>query len=646
MFRTRTAPAPGAEGLDDVIIGAEGETFDAVRFLAARGEHERAPVCGSGRLNGHILCLLQKSLKSFMMARPSHARCKLTLVVALAAFYPVGAGSAQQPATDSSSHCDGKLVYAVDVKTDRPSFKGAMVWWRRIARKLGLHHETTSEGLVRRFVTLDPGRGCTEFRRTESERILRAQPYLAEANIVATQTGDSVLVGVSTVDEVPVIAGARLRGSHVEAFNLGTMNLLGAGMHVEGRWQDGRVYRDGFGGRLSHNQIFGRPYSIAFEGDRYPIGEAYSTALSHPFITDLQRIAWHAGFTTSKDFARLRRPDRAQLVMPLDRSIWDVGGVVRLGPPRRLYLIGGVVLGQHFMPGNELSQVDTITGRFTPIAPPPPVGVRQYDRYDATSVAAVLGVRALTFTRMRLDAIESEQDVATGTQVGTLIGTAPLSGSFLGNGFTAIDAYAGGRSRRNFVGARAEIESRVDLQRRDWEHLIASGRAAWYFKPTRRWTSEVSIEGGAGWRTLLPFQLDLGDRNGGVRGYARSLEAGAQRLLVRGEQRFDLARYQKTRAAIGAAFFADAGKIWAGDVPFGVTTPARTSVGAALLAAIPARSQRTIRAEVALPLDRTLGARPELRFVVREPARGFWFDPPRVRWARLSTVPEQIFSWP
>jgi hypothetical protein len=40
------------------------------------------------------------------------------------------------------------------------------------------------------------------------------------------------------------------------------------------------------------------------------------------------------------------------------------------------------------------------------------------------------------------------------------------------------------------------------------------------------------------------------------------------------------------------------------------------------------------------------GAGVEFRFIVREPMRGFWFEPPRVRWARLSAVPEQIFNWP
>ena len=574
-----------------------------------------------------------------MMGLHSLPRYIRLRAVAFALLVPAGAASAQ---ADSTFRCDGLTVDSVKVRTNRPPFRGAIGLWRRLARSLGLHHETTSPGLVRRFVSLDPGLGCTEFRRSESERILRAQPYLADATVTTTQVGDSIRVNVSTIDEVPVVAGARLRGTRPEAVNFGTMNFLGAGMHVEGRWEDGRVYRDGFGGKLSHSQILGRPYLLTLEGARRPIGEQFSAALSHAFLTDLQRVAWQAGYTTSKDFARLRRPDRTLLVQPLDRANWNIGGVVRLGAARRLTLLGAMVLGQRVSPRNEISSVDTISGLFRPDT----AVVRQYSDYNATSIAGVFGLRALTYSRMRgLDALDAEQDVATGTQIGTLLGANPFS-ALLRNGFGSIDAYVAGRSRRNFVALRTEIETQLDLLHGDWRHLIASGRAAWYFQPRTRWTSELSIEGGAGWRTILPFQLELGDRQGGLRGYARSLEAGSQRMLVRLEQRLDLARYQGTRAAIGAAFFSDAGRMWAGDVPFGQDTPIRTSVGAALLAAVPARSQRTIRAEVAVPLSRAQGAKPELRFVIREPARRFWLDPPRVRWARVSALPEQIFSWP
>jgi hypothetical protein len=576
------------------------------------------------------------------MDRAHRARLTLALIVAVSALRP---SKTLAQATDSTARCDGMSVQSVDVQTHRPAFRGALAWWRKAANTIGLHHQTTTEGVVRRFVSLDPGLGCTEFRRSESERILRAQPFLADASVVTKQDGDSIRVGVQTVDEAAIVGAARLRGSRVQALNLGTLNFRGAGMHVEGRWEQGGIYRDGIGGKLAHYQLFGHPYMLVLEGMRHPIGEVYSAALSHPFLTDLQRIAWHGGYVTSKDFASLHRPDRVQLVQPVDRVWWNLGGVTRLGPPRRLFLIGGMVIGQRLVPQDQFSKVDTISGRLNPTVDT--AGVRHYAPYDATSIASVMGLRALTFTRMRgLDAIDAEQDVATGLQIGVLLGTRPLTGALLRGGFASIDAYGAGRTKRNLVGARLGAESRVDVQHGDWQHLIASGRTAWYFQPRARWVSELSLEGAAGWRTIIPFQLELGDRQGGLRGYARSLEAGSQRLLVRLEQRFDVARYQGTRAAIGAAFFADAGRMWAGDVPFGVNTAVRASVGVALLAALPARSQRTVRAELAVPMSRTLGARPELRFVVREPARGFWYDPPKIRWARLATVPEQIFTWP
>src|SRR5438132_1290814 len=82
-----------------------------------------------------------------------------------------------------------------------------------------------------------------------------------------------------------------------------------------------------------------------------PIGEVYSAALSHPFLTDLQRIAWHGGYVTSKnDLAHLHRPDRSELTQPVDRVWWNLGGVTRIGPPRRLFLVGGMVIGQRVVP--------------------------------------------------------------------------------------------------------------------------------------------------------------------------------------------------------------------------------------------------------------------------------------------------------
>lgn len=565
-------------------------------------------------------------------------RAALALSIALAP-------SVSAQGVDTLEACDGMGVRSLSVATAKPEFRGAAGMWRKFARALGLHHHTTNTGVVRRFVSLDPQRGCTEFRRAESERILRAQPFIADARVTTIRTGDSVHVEVSTVDEVPVLGSARLREGKIAAASLGTLNFMGTGMHVEGRWEKARGQRQGFGGRVAHPQLLGRPYFLIFDGYRRSIGEYYHVSAQHPFYTDLQRIAWAAGYSTSKDFAWLRRTDRSQLIQPVDRATWNLGGVMRFGPPRKLGLVGGMFIGERVVTRHEFFAVDSMSGRL--VSTTDTVGVRRYPTHDVTNAAGVLGVRALRYSRMHgLDALTTEQDIATGLQLGLLFGMQPWGHAPLRNSFGLVDAYAAGRSRRNFIGMRVEMESRLDVREMRSTHIVGSGRAAWYFKPTPAWTSELSSEFGGGWRTLMPFQLELGDRQGGLRGYARSREAGGQRLIGRAEQRGYIGRFRGRTAAIGLAAFTEAGKIWAGDVPFGVETPVRVSAGMALLASVPARSQRTLRAEIAWPFSRERGARTELRFSVREAARGFWTEPPRIRSARIAAAPEHIFAWP
>src|SRR5207253_10710259 len=129
--------------------------------------------------------------------------------------------------------------------------------------------------------------------------------------------------------------------------------------------------------------------------------------------------------------------------------------------------------------------------------------------------------------------------------------------------------------------------------------------------------------------------------DGGVRGYSRSFEVGGQGVVARVEQRYQLGRYRGEEASYGAEAFADVGRVWAGYAAFGRDTPLRASLGAGIVAAVPARSQRTIHADLAFPLRGREGARPELRFSVREQLRGFWREPARVRWMRLTSAAEQ-----
>jgi hypothetical protein len=158
-------------------------------------------------------------------------------------------------------------------------------------------------------------------------------------------------------------------------------------------------------------------------------------------------------------------------------------------------------------------------------------------------------------------------------------------------------------------------------------------------------TLVVDGEWSGGWRQRLPFQLTLGDQRGGVRGYGRSQSAGAQRAVVRLEDRWYVTRI-RALADVGVAPFFDAGRLWAGDAAFGVNTPVRMGAGISLLAAVPPRSKRLFRLEIGYPLSKDPHARLEIRISATDLTRVFWDEPGDVRRSRESTVPGSIFNWP
>lgn len=534
---------------------------------------------------------------------------------------------------------------AIEVETRRPRFSGPMALWRRAARSIGLHNTETREVVIRRFLSLEEGRPCTEFRRAESERLLRAQPFLATASVRAVDDGaGGVRVLVETVDEVPALVAARYNGGDW-ALALGNDNIFGSGTRVMVRAEQRAHYRNGMGAALEHRQVFGRPYVLTLDGTRHPRGERYVAELGHAFLTDLQRFAWHTGFAHRRDYLRLRTDDDdATLTLPLRQVTWDVGGVVRVGPPGRTFLGGGVLTGERVLPDRATVLV-TDTG-FVP-APPADVDAgSQYVAARSVRANAVGGFRNIRYRPARgMDALSGQQDLANGVQVGLIVGRSIPRLSPDDDGFVATHVFAGIGGERSYAAFQVDGEARREFGGDgDWDAILGSGRAAWYFKPARVFTSMASVEWAGGWRARFPAMLELGDREGGVRGFGDADLAGARRGVVRLEERW-FAGPVRGRGDLGFAVFADAGKVWAGDAPFGVTTPVAASVGLSVMAAVPVGGQRLYRADIAIPV-RGPGSGVELRFSANDPTRAFWETPDDIIRARAAAIPQRIFGWP
>ena len=89
-----------------------------------------------------------------------------------------------------------------------------------------------------------------------------------------------------------------------------------------------------------------------------------------------------------------------------------------------------------------------------------------------------------------------------------------------------------------------------------------------------------------------------------------------------------------------------AGRGVAGDVPLGVTTGYRPSVGIGILAAVPPRSRRMWRLDVAVPLRRQDGAGVGIRLTNEDRTRQFWHEPADLRRNPDRTTPLSVLGWP
>ena len=559
-------------------------------------------------------------------------------LAAMAALLAPAALAAQEPAAPLAS-CEGLVVSAVDVEPEPPHIVGADApWlWRAVGRVV-LQQQTTRPGVVRDFLRLAPGDRCTDRDRTESERILRAQPFIADAEVRAEADGaGGVRVVARTEDDLPLVVSGRFRDRGLRALSYGNANVLGQGRLVVGRWERGYAYRDGFGAELVDHHAFGGPNVAAVTAWRAPLGHEVEATLAHPFYTPLQRVAWTAGYRTQESWTALRRRGASSVTLPSQRDQWSAGGVVRLGGTGRGVFAGALAFHSRFEPVRDpvvVTDVGLVDADDT--AP-----LERFGELSTTHVAGVVGVSALSFLRVEgFDALEGPQDIGRGIQVEAAVDPGIGDGQFY-----AGDVYAGAGSRHWFVGARVEAEGRRPDDVGGWHDVVAGGRLAWYVKSGPRRTFVTSAEYAGVWHARLPHQVTLADRRGGLRGYRDTDYAGGRRAVLRGELRRVLGGIPRL-ATLGVAGFAEGARLWAGDAPYGVSTNTKGSVGVGLLAAAPRQSRRMLRADVAYPLVRGGGAEWELRVTATSAARGFWREPAEVARLRASALTASLFNWP
>jgi len=542
--------------------------------------------------------------------------------------------------------CRGQRIDSISIDAEAPTVAGL----RRVPVVGNVVREThvvTRDEIIRRFLLLHVRGRCSELRRAESERILRAQPFIADANIdvVGNERG-GVNLDVHTIDEASlIVSGSVASGSPtVRGAKLGSANLSGLGIATSVSWRYQRVFDDRLELRISDYQFAGSPYVFSLASLRDALGRDDHAEMTFPFRTDLQRLAWRALIGESRGHAQFTERDSGRLALGYGREYAEAGGIARLGPPGRLSLFGVSFT-------NERSWPDSAPVRLTEAGFHSDTAAAFAGRFMETKAArvnALIGLRGIRFMRARgFDALRAVQDVPIGLQIGTLIGRAvPAFGANSNDVFVASDLYLGLGSPRLTYRLQLQGEGRHARGSKSWDGLVGSGRLARYSRPGDHRTRILSVEWSGTSRVLIPHSLSLGVPDGGVRGFNGDTAVAGRRGIARLDEQYYVGS-PFSFGDLGIAWFTDAGQMWRGDLPYGETTPVRFSGGVSLLLAIPMRSTRMWRLEFAAPMNPEPGASKwQVRVAHSDRTSFFWREPADVDAARARAVPASIYNWP
>lgn len=529
-------------------------------------------------------------------------------------------------ASGSAEVCEGGRISRIFVDNhsifdlERISVE-RLEWAYRLANKL---HIRTRESFIRRELLFDTGQCYQPYLLADSERVLRRLPFISTAEVYGVEQPDgSWHAVVDTRDEwsTRVEVTAEFEGGlELRNLSLSEQNFLGYGIQIGAFLNQNDASRS-VGGELVMNQLLGTETNLRVAGGETRIGEFYAADVSYPFIGEVSRDAWRASLESREDYFDFSTgtPDApARLLVPVQERSWQLTYAHRFGDPGNLTVVGGgisrVEANTTDLP-DGLRRVDARDfGSLLPASPGDVDAVRGQTFFNSgTRINLLFGQRNIRFVqRLGLDALQGITDVEVGSDVALTLSRTVDAASPSGlpdDLGVRFRFYAGQASSTLTTVFNAGVEGRQIFfdpasTRTGWRDLLAEMDLLMYWQPTRldRHTVLLRVAGAGGWTVDRPFQLTLGGRSG-VRGFREEDFPGGRRMVVNLEDRIYLGWPAPELLDLGLTVFADWGKMWAGDVPFGRDWDWQGSVGAGLRIGFPAGTRGVARVDLAWPVN-------------------------------------------
>ena len=535
-----------------------------------------------------------------------------------AAFYAfcVSTLSAQDSLNNRTAEtCPDGVISSIDVESqtiyDPSSTSVALLAWTY--RVLDLMHINTREAFIRSELLFQEGDCFDSFLMSESERLLDSHGFMYVEEMSAQVDGEGgYSVQVVTRDEwsTKIDVGPTFdEGSlNLERFQVTEENFLGNGIFAEfTRYVRRETSTQSVG--LSTPRFFGRSDAGVAAGTSRA-GRFFDHYWRYPFVGEAGRVSVREGYKRGSDFFAYSADGAEpfdQVLVPVSREEVELSGAYRFGNPGESIILGGSISRDvlEFRSSPEVTFGDFDVRDPLPGAQPLEMQ-RQLSPYAATRIALHFGTRRFRYTDYTgLDDLRHTQLTALGLFAGVTVGKslnlfhtdrAPNEDDFFTRGHLSFTHPLG----LSLVHASGTVEARYDEV---WRDILADADVAFYGRTSvlASHTLFVRATTSGGWNTHLPYQLVLGGR-AGIRSLTEDRFPGGRMLRFVFEDRIMLPWPRET-ADLGITLFSDLGRIWAGDVPYGVTTDWKAALGFGLRIGLPRNTRNIWRTDIAFPVE-------------------------------------------
>ena len=514
---------------------------------------------------------------------------------------------------------DNQSVFDADDLAGESRFR----WAYRLANTL---HMRTSRDFIADELLFAAGDCYDPLVLEESERLLRNYGFIARADVYGIrQPDDSWHVLVDTQDEwtTKVNVNASFDGGfQIRGIDVTEENVLGEGL-TAGVFFRQRDERRDMGARFFSPQLFGTRLDGSLAVGRTRVGNFFEQSFFYPFVGELGRVAGRQLYSRREELFPYRIPRSGDiLLLPIDAERLEVVVAGRIGDPGNLTVFGLGVSNETLdfpdFPGGVELAPDGDFGRLetAPDTLAEPLRVHTLHS-SATRLNVLFGQRNVRFLQRRgLDALTGQQDVPVGFELGLTVGRSLHA---LSTGvdqpddlYTRVRLFGGAASGPLLLNGYAALEGRQIFSGGDagdgWRDLLAEADAFVYWQPEALpgHTLFLRAAGAGGWDVGLPYQLTLGGVSG-VRGYNEDRLPGGRRLVFSAEDRIYVRWPAPDLFDMGFTVFADAGRMWAGGVPYGSDSGWRGAVGAGLRVGFPTGTRGVVRLDAAFPLEEGAG---------------------------------------